>query len=73
MNPADIDIVLKADPKSVGVVPWAAGPTAQVIHDCYWGDGRQRDAAYHQTSTKSPKCAVSLTIKPTCSIVSGSF
>ena len=34
MNPSDIDIVLKADPKTVRVVPWAAEPTAQVIHDC---------------------------------------
>src|SRR5712664_2762414 len=29
MNPSDIDIVLKADPKTVRVVPWAAAPTAQ--------------------------------------------
>src|SRR5258706_466671 len=33
MNPSDIDIVLKADPKTVRVVPWAAEPTAQVIHE----------------------------------------
>ena len=39
MNPSDIDIVLKADPKTVRVVPWAAEPTAQVIHDCFHGDG----------------------------------
>jgi glutamine synthetase len=40
MNPSDIDIVLKADPSTVRVVPWAAEPTAQVIHDCFYGDGR---------------------------------
>ena len=40
MNPSDIDIVLKADPKTVRVVLWAAEPTAQVIHDCFYGDGR---------------------------------
>src|ERR1700682_4175543 len=39
-NPAEIDIVLKADPTTIRVVPWAAEPTAQVIHDCYYGDGR---------------------------------
>src|SRR6201995_3869025 len=39
MNQAEIDIVLKADPKTVRVVPWAAEPTAQVIHDCFYGDG----------------------------------
>src|SRR5580698_3462017 len=41
MNPAEIDIVLKADPKTVRVVPWAAEPTAQVIHDCFYSDGRR--------------------------------
>jgi glutamine synthetase len=41
MSPAEIDIVLKADPKTVRVVPWAAEPTAQVIHDCYYSDGRR--------------------------------
>ncbi len=40
MSPAEIDIVLRADPKTVRVVPWAAEPTAQVIHDCFYGDGR---------------------------------
>lgn len=41
MSPAEIDIVLKADPRSVRRVPWAAEPTAQVIHDCFYGDGRR--------------------------------
>src|SRR5580700_5153347 len=41
MNPSDIDIILKADPKTVRRVPWAAEPTAQVIHDCFYGDGRR--------------------------------
>ncbi len=40
INPAEIDIVLKADRRTVRVVPWAAEPTAQVIHDCYYSDGR---------------------------------
>src|SRR6202051_3307681 len=40
MNPSDIDIVLKADPKTVRVVPLAAELTAHVIHDCFYGDGR---------------------------------
>jgi glutamine synthetase len=39
MSPAEIDIVLKADPRTVRTVPWAAEPTAQVIHDCYYADG----------------------------------
>jgi glutamine synthetase len=40
MSPAEIDIVLKPDSRTVRVVPWAAEPTAQVIHDCYYSDGR---------------------------------
>jgi glutamine synthetase len=39
INPAEIDIVLKGDPNAVHVVPWAAEPTAQVIHDCFYSDG----------------------------------
>ena len=41
MSPAEIDIVLKADQKTVRRVPWAAEPTAQVIHDCFYADGRR--------------------------------
>src|ERR1700742_1790410 len=41
MSPAEIDIVLRADPKTVRVVPWTAEPTAQVIHDCFYADGRR--------------------------------
>ncbi len=40
INPSEIDIVLKADPSTIRVVPWAAEPTAQVIHDCFYSDGR---------------------------------
>ena len=40
INPSEIDIVLKADPNTIRVVPWAAEPTAQVIHDCFYNDGR---------------------------------
>lgn len=48
MSPAEIDIVLKADPKTVRVVPWTAEPTAQVIHDCYYADGRSVTMAPRQ-------------------------
>ncbi len=40
ISPSEIDIVLKADPNTTRVVPWAAEPTAQVIHDSYYSDGR---------------------------------
>ena len=40
IHPSEIDIELTGDPKTARVVPWAAEPTAQVIHDCFYGDGR---------------------------------
>jgi glutamine synthetase len=41
MSPAEIDIILKPDAGTARRVPWAAEPTAQVIHDCFYGDGRR--------------------------------
>ena len=40
IHPSEIDVDLIGDPKSIRVVPWAAEPTAQVIHDCFYDDGR---------------------------------
>jgi glutamine synthetase len=48
MSPAEIDIVLKPDTPTVRVVPWAAEPTAQVIHDCFYSDGRSVTMAPRQ-------------------------
>jgi len=39
LDPADIDIVLRPDVKTLRLMPWAAEPTAQVIHDSYYKDG----------------------------------
>jgi len=39
VDPADIDMALRADPNTLRVVPWAAEPTAQIIHDCFYADG----------------------------------
>ena len=41
----DRDMILKADPTTITMVPWAGDPTAQVIHDCYYADGRLVDFA----------------------------
>jgi glutamine synthetase len=41
----DRDMVLKADPATIAIVPWAADPTAQVIHDCFFADGTLVDFA----------------------------
>jgi glutamine synthetase len=43
----DIDMELLADPSTVCMVPWVPEParTAQIIHDCYFSDGRLVDFA----------------------------
>jgi glutamine synthetase len=45
VHPADIDMVLKGDASTIRSVPWAREPTAQVIHDCYYADGKPVDTA----------------------------
>ncbi|MBB1161154.1 glutamine synthetase family protein [Aquariibacter albus] len=39
ISPTDRDMHLRPDPSTVRLVPWAADPTAQVLHDCYDRDG----------------------------------
>ena len=39
VDPSDRDMVLRADERTIRLVPWAAEPTAQVIHDCFEADG----------------------------------
>ncbi|WP_028310763.1 glutamine synthetase family protein [Derxia gummosa] len=41
----DRDMVLIPDASTVRLVPWATDPTAQVIHDCYFHDGKLVDYA----------------------------
>jgi glutamine synthetase len=43
--PSDSDMVLRPDPETVRMVPWAVDPTAQIIHDCYTRDGRLHELA----------------------------
>lgn len=40
ISPVDRDMHLRPDPSTVRIVPWAADPTAQVIHDCFDAAGR---------------------------------
>jgi glutamine synthetase len=41
ISPTDRDMHLRPDPSTVRIVPWAADPTAQVIHDCFDRDGKR--------------------------------
>ncbi len=40
IHPNDRDMHLRPDASTVRIVPWASDPTAQVIHDCFYSDGR---------------------------------
>ena len=40
VRPTDPDMHLQPDLSTVRIVPWAADPTAQVIHDCFDREGR---------------------------------
>ncbi len=45
VDPIDPDLVLRPDFSTLCVVPWASDPTAQIIHDAYYRDGRAVDVA----------------------------
>jgi len=39
INPLDMDMMLRPDPHTIRMLPWAREPSAQVIHDCFDMDG----------------------------------
>ncbi len=43
--PTDADMILKPDPNTMRLVPWAREPTAQIIHDCYTPEGEPHPLA----------------------------
>ncbi len=43
IDPTEQDMILRPDLSTVRLVPWAAEPTAQVIHDCFDQQGRPVD------------------------------
>jgi len=47
-DPSDGDLVLRPDFSTLCEVPWAADPTAQVIHDAFYHDGRPVEIAPRQ-------------------------
>jgi len=44
-SPSDSDMLLRPDPDTVRMVPWATDPTAQIIHDCHSKDGKPHELA----------------------------
>lgn len=45
ISATDRDMILKADPNTITLVPWAIDSTAQVINDCFFWDGTLVDFA----------------------------
>ncbi len=45
VEPTDADMILRPDPSTMRVVPWAREPTAQIIHDCYTQEGKPHPLA----------------------------
>ncbi len=45
VSPSDSDMLLRPDPDTARLVPWAAAPTAQVIHDCFTKEGKPHELA----------------------------
>jgi glutamine synthetase len=45
VEPTDADMILKPDPSTMRVVPWAREPTAQIVHDCYTADDQPHPLA----------------------------
>ncbi|MCW0180960.1 glutamine synthetase family protein [Zavarzinia sp.] len=39
-DPTEPDVILRPDPDTLSLVPWYEDPTAQVINDCVYRDGR---------------------------------
>ena len=44
VHPTDRDMWARGDASTIRMVPWAAEPTAQVIHDCFHSDGSPVEA-----------------------------
>ncbi len=47
-DPTEPDVVLKPDPDTLSLVPWYDDPTAQVINDCVYRDGKPVSIAPRQ-------------------------
>ena len=48
IGPTDSDMILHPDPQTMRLIPWAAEPTGQIIHDCHL-----REGGLHPLATRS--------------------
>lgn len=64
VSPSDSDMYLRPDPETVRMVPWAADPTAQIIHDCYTRDGKPHELAPRSVLRHMLKLYDAMGLKP---------
>jgi len=64
VEPTDTDMILKPDPSTLRVVPWAREPTAQIIHDCYNLEGELHPLASRSVLRKILNLYQSAGLKP---------
>ena len=64
VEPTDTDMILKPDPSTMRLVPWAREPTAQIIHDCYTQDGELHPLASRSVLRRVLKLYESAGLKP---------
>ena len=60
----DGDMYLKPDLSTVRVIPWAEQPTAQIIHDCYTGQGSAHPLSSRDTLRRILKLYREKDLKP---------
>ncbi|MGV8959426.1 MAG: glutamine synthetase family protein [Stenotrophomonas sp.] len=63
-SPADSDMILRPDPETVRMVPWATDPTAQIIHDCYTKNGEPHELAPRNVLRRVLRAYAELGLKP---------
>lgn len=63
-SPADADMILRPDPDTVRMVPWATDPTAQIIHDCYTKSGEPHELAPRNVLRRVLAAYEALGLKP---------
>jgi glutamine synthetase len=63
-SPADADMILRPDPDTVRMVPWATDPTAQIIHDCYTKTGEPHELAPRNVLRRVLSAYEELGLKP---------
>lgn len=56
IHPSDRDMQARGDPNTIRMVPWAAEPTAQIIHDCFHADGSPVEATSRYVLRRVLEC-----------------